>query len=125
MNDLPRPVFRDICGRAIRLRCPRCGKGKLYSGLRMVHDCPSCGLSFYRESGYYVGAMIVNYGMTAAIVIVTYLVSLTLPVLWPASIDTKIWGWFAFAIVVSAALIRHSRSLWLAVDYWIEPWSPE
>lgn len=107
------------------LCCPHCGEGKLYSGgLRMYHDCPRCGLPFYRESGYYVGAMIVNYGVTAAIVLTAYLVSLLLPPIWRASTDTKLVAWFAFAIAVSLALFRHSRSLWLALDYWLDPWAP-
>mgnify|MGYP003387271763 CR=1 FL=1 len=32
---------------ALRARCPRCGKGKLYKGLTALADnCAACGLSF-------------------------------------------------------------------------------
>jgi uncharacterized protein (DUF983 family) len=121
-----RPAFRTCWGRGLRLRCPHCGQGRLYSGwVRMNHECPHCGLWFYREPGYYVGAMIVNYGVTAGIVLAAYLLSLLLPNFWNASTDTKLFAWFGFAIALSLALFRHSRSLWLAMDYWLEPWKAE
>ena len=90
----------------------------------MYHDCPLCGLRYYREPGYYVGAMIVNYGVTAFFMIAIYLVSLLLPDFWHVTTGTKIIVWMLAAALVSLALVPHARSLWLAVDYWIEPWPP-
>jgi uncharacterized protein (DUF983 family) len=90
----------------------------------MYHECPLCGLEFYRESGYYVGAMIVNYGVVALVMIVAYLISRQLPEWWHAPVNTKILAWMGAAVVLSLALVPHARSLWLAVDYWIEPWKP-
>jgi uncharacterized protein (DUF983 family) len=123
---MPRPyAFREALRRGFRRRCPNCGEGRLYSSwIRMHHDCPHCGLSFYRESGYYVGAMILNYGVTGSIVLASYLISLVLPPIWHTSSEVKLWAWFAFAIGLSFALLWHSRSLWLALDFWLDPWSP-
>ena len=43
---------------ALRLRCPRCGVGKLYAKpFKMFEHCPHCQLKFEREQGYFVGAM--------------------------------------------------------------------
>ncbi len=65
-----RPEFKAAIGRGLRLRCPRCGDGRLYTTFfRMNRECPLCGLGFYRESGYYVGAMMINYGITAFLVL--------------------------------------------------------
>jgi uncharacterized protein (DUF983 family) len=120
-----RPPFGEALKRGLRLRCPCCGRGPLYRRvLRMYHDCPLCGLRYYREPGYYVGAMIVNYGVTAFFMIAIYLVSLLLPDFWHVTTGTKIIVWMLAAALVSLALVPHARSLWLAVDYWIEPWPP-
>jgi uncharacterized protein (DUF983 family) len=120
-----RPPFREALSRGLHLRCPCCGRGPLYRRvLRMYHECPLCGLPYYREPGYYVGAMIVNYGVTAFALISIYLVSLLLPEFWHVTPGTKIIAWMFAAALVSLALVPHARSLWLAVDYWIEPWPP-
>lgn len=91
----------------------------------MRRHCPICGLPYYREPGYFVGAMIVNYAASILIVVLLYLVSIVLPGSWGASFETKLLAWFALTIVISLALMPHSRSFWLAMDYWLEPWQPE
>lgn len=90
----------------------------------MNRACSVCGLSFFREDGYYVGAMMMNYGATAAIVIAAYLLSRTLPVIWNAPPEAKIPIWMAAGVAISLLLVPISRGLWLAFDYWIEPWEP-
>jgi uncharacterized protein (DUF983 family) len=38
---------------ALRLRCPYCGRGKLFShGFTMNDHCSNCGWIFEREEGY-------------------------------------------------------------------------
>ena len=108
------------------MRCPCCGRGPVYRHwLRMYHECPLCGLNYYREPGYYVGAMILNYLATTLILTAAYLLSLWVPVLWHASPQKKITVWLAVAVAMSLGFVAHARSLWLAVDYWIEPWPPK
>ena len=59
--------------RALLLRCPRCGTGKLYHRfISMNKRCSSCQLQFERESGFFLGAIYFNYGLTALIVTVLY-----------------------------------------------------
>jgi len=89
----------------------------------MNHDCPACGLKFFREPGYFVGAMIINYGITAAILITAYLLSQYFPEMWHTSAEVKILVWMAVAIVLSLIFVPFSRGIWLAVDYWMEPWA--
>jgi uncharacterized protein (DUF983 family) len=123
--QLVRPKFVAVLRRALRLRCPCCGRGRMYRRFyRMYHECPLCGLAFYRESGYYVGAMMINYGVTALVFMAAYLLSRMLPMWWSAPVNEKIFAWMGAAVVFSLALVPHSRSMWLAVDYWIEPWPP-
>jgi hypothetical protein len=51
-----------LFARALRLRCPNCGRGRLFtSWLRMRSRCPVCGLELERgEEGYQVGSYMFN-----------------------------------------------------------------
>ena len=90
----------------------------------MRRQCGVCGLAYFRESGYYLGAMILNYGVTIVLVTATYLLLLPLPDITSISTETKIALWLGLAVLVSLALMRHCYSLWLALDHWLEPWAP-
>jgi uncharacterized protein (DUF983 family) len=120
------PTFREAFMRGLRLRCPCCGLGTLFfRPFRMRHDCPVCGLAYFREPGYYVGAMIINYAVTSFLMLVIYLlVAFLVPPIWNAPPERKIPVWMGAAIAVSLALFHHCRAMWLAVDYWLEPWPP-
>src|SRR5688500_10126255 len=60
-------------GRSLRLRCPRCGMGRLYRGWFAMNDqCAECGCDFRREPGFYLGSIYFNYGLTALVVTVTF-----------------------------------------------------
>jgi uncharacterized protein (DUF983 family) len=126
MTPLPvaQPSFTHVMRCGLRLRCPRCGQGHLLQRMfTMNHDCPLCGLKFFREPGYFVGAMIINYGITAAILITAYLLSQYFPEMWHASAELKILVWMVVAIVLSLIFVPFSRGMWLAIDYWMEPWA--
>ena len=90
----------------------------------MLPRCPQCRLAYFRESGYFIGAMIIDYGLTSILVTAVYLALFPVPNLTGFSMNTKIAAWLGFAIVVSLGLMRHSYSFWLALDFWIEPWEP-
>lgn len=121
-----RPPLKLILRRAARLRCPNCGRGGLFRGVfRMLPRCPECGLSYFPEQGYYVGAMIINYGITTAVVVAVFLVSLLFRDFTSFSPNAKILLWMAFAIVLSLLFMRHSYSFWLGVDFWIKPRQPD
>lgn len=113
-SKVPRPQIETLIFRALQLKCPRCGKGKLYAGLLKMHDCcPHCQLNLSREPGYYLGATYINYGATALSVTAMFLylrLSLNIPsqqILWPL---------FTFCIVFPLLIFRHARALWLALD---------
>jgi uncharacterized protein (DUF983 family) len=117
-----RPSLAQTMRHAAACKCPRCGMGPLFRGWVKLHPrCPHCGLTYYPESGFYLGGMIINYVVTVIIVIAVYLTSLLLPPLLPWSINIKILVWIAFTIVLSLLLWRHSQSFWLALNYWVEP----
>ncbi len=122
---LDRPPFRWTLACGLRQRCPCCGLGRLFAGVwRMKRVCATCGLSYYRESGYFVGAMILNYAFTSFIVIALYVLNLSRPEVSGLSLNTKVFLWLALTVALSLALVRPAYSLWLAFDYWLEPWEP-
>jgi uncharacterized protein (DUF983 family) len=106
---------RRIVTRALRLRCPRCGRTKLYARRFRMHErCAACGLRYEREQGYFVGAIYVNYAFTIALVVAVVLgldwtVGLTLP-------QQLVLG-VALCVLVPLVFFRYSRSLWLSLDY--------
>lgn len=52
-------------------RCPNCGEGQLFQGLYQVRTtCESCGVRFERDSGSWLGAMVVAYGLAIVAVII-------------------------------------------------------
>jgi uncharacterized protein DUF983 len=79
--------------------------------------CPSCGLNFYPEPGYFVGSIYINYGATVAVVIVSIFVFHAVPERF------QLLFFSGIAALTSLAFFRHSRSLWITIDYWINPWN--
>jgi uncharacterized protein (DUF983 family) len=106
--------YGTLASRAMRLRCPRCGGGKLFEGwFRMYERCPNCKLKYERDPGYFLGSAYVNYGLTALIVTGVYV---------PLRFLAKIEGRFllgpllVFCIVFPLFFFRHARAWWLAMD---------
>lgn len=56
-----------MVGRAILLRCPRCGSGRQFRHwLRRADHCPGCGHTLDRESDSFYGAFLLNVCVTFA-----------------------------------------------------------
>jgi uncharacterized protein (DUF983 family) len=91
----------------------------------MLPRCPECGLSYFPEQGYYIGAMIINYVITTASVVALFLLSLLFPDFTSLSTNSKILVWMLFAIALSLLLVRHSYSFWLGLDFWVKPREPD
>jgi uncharacterized protein (DUF983 family) len=113
--------FLLLVGRALLLRCPFCGRGKLFRGFFAMHDnCPVCGKSFQREPGFFLGSIYFNYGLTALIVAIAY------PVLlfgfglqeWE---NQLLVGAALFTLICPILFFRHARSLWLGFDQFADP----
>jgi uncharacterized protein (DUF983 family) len=132
-----------ITGRALSLRCPRCGTTRLFpasprgpgrapegaSAVRrvvrrlpnwftMTPSCALCGLVFERAQGYWVGAIYVNYAATTVIAMTGY------GLLWGLagpSTAVQLGVWIPFVILFPLWFFRYSRSVWLAVEYFVNP----
>jgi uncharacterized protein (DUF983 family) len=123
---LVRPAFREALRTGLHRRCPNCAKGRVLERWpnKILPRCPNCGLSYYRESGYYIGGMMLTYGFTIGAVLLVFLVSLLLPDNPNLSDNRRFALWIAFAIPVMLILMPYAYSLWLSLDFWIEPWAP-
>lgn len=111
--------FLKLVGRALRLRCPVCGKGKLFSGIFFVPEkCRDCGAPFAREPGFFLGSIYINYGLTALIAAVVY------PILMFNKVVPEPYltiGSLSFVVLFPLLFFRHSRSLWIGFDQWYDP----
>jgi uncharacterized protein (DUF983 family) len=112
---------RRLFARALVLRCPNCGRGRvLRNWFTLRERCSECQVWLEREEGYFVGAMAINiilgeflpiFGAVAVIVGT-----------WP----TPPWPVLQIAIPVSMGLgpvllFPFSRTLWLALDWTFRP----
>ena len=84
----------------------------------MRPECLGCGLTFARAPGYFVGAIYLNYTATAIVAVAGFLV------LWwyaDPSPRVQLAIWIPFCVVFPLWFFRYSRSLWLALEYLINP----
>jgi uncharacterized protein (DUF983 family) len=101
------------------MRCPACLKGRLFAGLVRMHPrCPVCGLTFEREPGYFLGAMVFSYAIAIVICAGLFLVvrrftSTTSPIL------------LIYMLILYLPLVpfvfRFSRVLWIYLDQTVDP----
>lgn len=114
---------RRVLGYALRLRCPRCGRERLFEGgYRMRARCAACGLGFEREAGYFVGAIYINYGLTVTLALLGYF---ALQAAWAPRPAWQVGIWSAFTVAFPLWSFRYSKALWLALDHLVDPDDPE
>lgn len=115
-----RPTIETLLGRALRLKCPRCGNGPLFVGwFTMPERCPNCGMKYERAPGYFLGSAYVNYGITAVVLMFAYFIlhfgfrwsnrQLALPL-------------STFCVLFPLWAFRYARALWLALDCHFDPY---
>jgi uncharacterized protein (DUF983 family) len=113
-------TFDDI----LHHRCPRCRVGKIFYhsiflGLPKMHEsCSVCDLRYERESGYFLGAMYISYGLALPIV------ALIAGLLWALTgwgiSKTTIWTVVLFLPLVPSITLL-ARVLWIYLDQTVDP----
>ena len=108
--------------RGFLLRCPNCGKGKLFRRFFSMYErCSVCGWRFEREEGYWTGAVAVNLVVTElliAIIAVPFAISLAVsqqPITLLVIIGAPL------PIVLPLLFFRHSKSFWMSLDFMLHP----
>ena len=120
--DLPPSGFRRVrtlVGRSLTRHCPYCGGGHIYRNLMTLKEtCPTCGIPFEREEGYFVGTYAVN--LVAALVLGMVVVVSVLALTDLSVLQIQILG-VAVAIALPVFGYPLSAALWMALDLILDP----
>ena len=115
--------FSILLMRGLSQRCPICGQGKLFHKVfKMNTQCPVCSFTFEREEGYFTSAMAIDLVISeliAAAIVLPLAANLTIPALNVMLIGGP------FVIFLPLLLYRPSRSIWIAMDHYLNPASRE
>ena len=84
----------------------------------MHERCPVCDLKFERESGYFLGAMYISYGIGVVCIALIALVLWTLTS-WGV-VKIIVWASVLFLPLVWPITLL-SRILWLYLDWTLDP----
>src|SRR5438132_6957902 len=128
------PIFRSYCLsrnatvliRGLLLRCPNCGKGKLFRRFFTMYDrCSVCGWRYEREEGYWTGAVAVNLVVTELLI---RLVAVPLAValdLAQKPVTLLIIIGLPLPFILPFLFFPHAKSLWMSIDFMVHPVDPE
>lgn len=116
-------------GRAMLLRCPVCGKSRIFLPLlrtRTLRDwftpldgCPRCGYPYEREPGYFlVSTWVINYGAGSILGIVIYAI---LETFYHLDITVLLVAVLTPIVLFNLLFARHSKALFIAVDHLCDP----
>lgn len=113
-----------LIGRGLAGRCPRCGAGGIFKSFFDLHErCPNCGVKYERESGYWVGSMIIVTTITFGLFVALLVGGMILT--WP---DVP-WNWL-LGVTIGANLVvpilayPRSKTLWSALEMSWHPLEP-
>jgi uncharacterized protein (DUF983 family) len=111
----------------MRRRCPRCGgKGIFASWLKLRERCPTCGYRFEREEGFFTGVYLVNYALTAIVIVFELFVY----VIYANAQDGEVSVGPALPIGIVTALVLplvtypFAKATWAAIDLAMRPLEP-
>lgn len=116
-----RPSLAVLLLRALVLRCPNCGQpGVVRRWFGLAEVCPRCGLTFEREEGFFLGAYVVNFGVSegalAVFMIAAFVVTSPEP---PTVLLASLGG--ALMVAVPVAFYPFSKMIWTAIHLVMEP----
>lgn len=113
-----RESLSTVFKRALGLRCPRCGEGKLFAGwFRMHAGCSHCRLHYERAPGYFLGSTYINYGVTSLTLTAMYFA-----LHFGAGYSNRMLAvpLTLYCVLLPALIFRHARSFWMAMDCYFD-----
>ncbi|MBV9182984.1 MAG: hypothetical protein JO356_16870 [Acidobacteria bacterium] len=103
-----------LAGRALLLRCPRCGRGHIFrSRFHMNEACPACARLFWRNEGEWTGPGIIDFTFATISGLVAWAILLILGAGAALQLVIAILAALAAGVIVS----RWSRSFWTLLLY--------
>jgi len=104
----------------LRLRCPVCGKGKIFNGyLDTPNRCPECGFYFMREAGYFLPHVPIGYLLIVFSAAVPFV--LLRLILHVESDAIVLPSMLVFAVLFAVWSNRYVKMIWLAIDLTLHP----
>lgn len=103
----------------VRGKCPRCNEGNFFEHSFSLHPgkiikihkhCSHCNLKYMIEPSFFYGAMYVNYALTVAIIVASFLL---FKVILNFSIANSFLSVGISSILISPFNLRLSRVLWI------------
>lgn len=110
------PSRMTALARAIRLKCPNCGKARLLRGyLKQVDSCPSCGERFGHirsdDAAPWLTILIVGH------VLVPIMVVIESADIWPQIVSIIVWP--AAGIFMAGLVLPRAKALFISL-IWFE-----
>ena len=108
---------RQLLGRALRLRCPRCGEGKIFRRLLTYSEyssCPRCGLR-YDPRGEPLAFMYVSTAFLTGVMVVVMLF------MHPESIASGRMVVIPIALALYVSTLPVRKALAIALNYLNHP----
>jgi uncharacterized protein (DUF983 family) len=116
------PSVGTLLRRGLRRRCPHCGGGGLFTGwLRLAERCPTCGLRFEREAGFFIGALFVNLALTEILMFLWIVGWFGVALPHPHVSAALLLGIGVIATVVPVVFYPFSKTIWAAIHLAMEP----
>jgi len=120
--DLPQAGGRRLrvtLARAVRRRCPYCGGPRIFKSWFSLKDrCPTCGVLFAYEDGYFLGSYAINLVVTELLavgIVIWMLVGLDLSVLQMQILAV------IFAVSLPLFFYPYALLLWIVMDLYFNP----
>lgn len=114
-------------GRGLVRHCPRCGGGRLFdSWFKLKDRCPTCGMRFEREDGFWLGGYVINIaaGEGALLILLAVLIAQL-----ASGHPINVWPYVAAGMVIAVGgpmvTFPYSRTVWCGIYLIMRPLSPE
>jgi uncharacterized protein (DUF983 family) len=110
-------LSRQLIGRALRLRCPRCGEGKIFRRLITYNEytsCPCCGLH-YDPRGESLAFMYISTAFLTGVMVVVMLL------MHPESIASGRMIVIPAALALYLSTLPVRKALAIALNYLNQP----
>jgi uncharacterized protein (DUF983 family) len=124
--DSTEPVsFGRMLGRAVRLRCPRCGgrRAWLRGWFGRLDRCRTCGYRYERQEGFMLGSLTVNTILTFGAILAVVVIGIvaTYP---DIAVVPVVLACIAVAILVPLLVYPFTSTIWGAIDLAMHPLQP-
>lgn len=105
--------------------CPYCGGPGIFSGYFTLRDrCPTCGVAFEREEGYFLGGYAINMVVAEFLALAIALIAILGTSLRDAETIRQILVAVALAALLPILFFPYSRGAWMALDLAFHPPGP-